>query len=52
MSQGLLRPSGGFGANYPRSGIGGYPTYPSGSVPLGDYAGTGRSTAGTYMGFG
>jgi hypothetical protein len=52
MSQGLLRPSGGFGANYPRSGIGGYPTYPSGSVTLGDYAGTGRSTAGTYMGFG
>jgi hypothetical protein len=52
MSQGLLRPSGGFGTNYPRSGIGGYPTYPSGSVTLGDYAGTGRSTAGTYMGFG
>jgi hypothetical protein len=53
-SQGQLYPQqvglgGGFGPNYPRSGIGGYPTYSSGSVAFGDYSGTGRST---YAGFG
>ena len=45
--------SGGLGSTYPRNGIGGYPTYPSGSVTFGNYAGTGRSTAdSTYLGFG
>jgi len=53
MSQGQqgMGLSGGFGANYPRSGIGGYPTYNSGTSSLGAYSGLGRSTD-IYLGFG